>query len=376
MAAGCAILPDMGARKQFQLLIKPAGADCNLRCEYCFYLRAGELYADEKRHVMPDAVLEAVVGGLMGQRFPETVFAWQGGEPTLAGLDFFRKAVALQQQLGAAGQVVGNGIQTNGVLLDDEWCRFLRQYRFLVGLSIDGPEEVHNRHRINAAGRGAWDKAMAAASRMSAHGVPFNVLCVINADNVRMGADLCRWFLGQGFQYLQFIPCAEAGSPYNVPPEEYGRFLCDTFDFWSKEAVGKVSIRDFDAMLAARVQGAPAMCVYGGRCDQYIVVEHNGDVYPCDFFVYPEERLGNVLDAPLESFVEDERYKAFAYRKDKVAACRGCEWRSWCHGGCPKDRLSTGTVADPTPFCEAYKMFFRHAAPRFSALAKRVQRPR
>jgi uncharacterized protein len=215
---------------------------------------------------------------------------------------------------------------------------------------------------------------MAAAGRMTRHEVPFNVLCVVSATHVGMGADLCRWFQKQGFNYLQFIPCAEAGSPYNVPPEEFGRFLCDTFDYWSREALGRVSIRDFDAMLSARVDGVPSMCIYGDRCDQYVVIEHNGDVYPCDFFVYPEWKLGNVREAPLESFLATDLHRAFARQKDKVAACRGCQWRPVCHGGCPKDRLAAGPVTDPTPFCESYKRFFAHAAPRLKALAKRVQR--
>jgi uncharacterized protein len=324
--------------------------------------------------MMPDEVLNAVVRGLMGQRFPETVFTWQGGEPTLAGLDFFRRAVELQQAHGVNGQVVGNGLQTNGVLIDDEWCRFLRQYRFLVGLSIDGPSEIHNRHRVNAAGRGNWDKAIAAARRMEAHGVPFNVLCVVNAENVHLGADLCRWFMAQGFNYLQFIPCCEAGAPLNVSPEAYGTFLCETFDFWSREAAGKVSIRDFDSMLASRVDGSPPMCTYGNRCNQYIVIEHDGTVYPCDFFVYSEWALGNVLEAPLESFLATEKARMFAAQKDRVVECRSCEWRKLCYGGCQKDRLAGGTVNDPTPFCASYKRFFAHAVPRLNSMAKRLQK--
>jgi uncharacterized protein len=320
---------------------------------------------------MPDEVLEALVRGLMEQRFPQTVFAWQGGEPTLAGLDFFRRVVELQQRYGVGGQAVGNGLQTNGVLLDDEWCRFLRHYCFLVGLSIDGPSEIHNRHRVNAAGRGNWDLAMSAARRMDAHGVPYNILCVVNSENVHLGADLCRWFVSQGFPYMQFIPCCEAGSPYNVSPEDYGKFLCDTFDFWAGEARGRVSIRDFDSMLASRADGSPPLCIYGARCNQYLVVEHNGDVYPCDFFVYPEWTLGNVLDAPLASFLDAEKARDFARQKDKVTACRNCEWRALCHGGCQKDRLAAGTRNDPTPFCASYKRFFAHAAPRLDKMAKK-----
>ena len=364
----------MGAARPFQLLIKPAGGDCNLRCQYCFYLRALELYPESRRHRMPEAVLEQVVRGLLEQRFANSVFSWQGGEPTLMGVDFFRRAVALQQQYGVAGQAVANALQTNGSLLDAEWCRLFRSYNFLIGLSIDGPQEVHDAYRVNAVGHGAWDKAMAAAELMTSAGVDFNVLCVVNDRNVGMGADLLRWFVQQGFQYLQFIPCVEPGKPQSVPVEQYGQFLCDAFDYWSKEGLGRVSVRDFDAMLSMRAGVGGGMCVYGDRCNSYVVVEHNGDVYPCDFFVYNDWKLGNVMDQPLASFLETEKYKRFSYQKAKVPACRGCQWRGMCHGGCQKDRLMGGSLSTPTALCEANKQFFAHASPRLSALAKRARR--
>lgn len=362
----------MSGQREFQLLIKPVGADCNLRCEYCFYLRAGELYPELKRHIMPDPVLETVIRGLLSYRFPQTVFAWQGGEPTLAGLDFFRRVVELEQQYGASGQSVGNALQTNGILINDAWCRLFRDYQFLIGLSLDGPEEIHNRFRRNIGGRGTWHKVMAAAQRMNAHQVAFNILCVVNTENVRLGADLLRWFVEQGFIYIQFIPCVEKWSPHSVSAEALGDFLCDTFDYWSKEGFGRVSVRDFDAMLTAHVNAGPPLCIYGRTCNNYIVVEHNGDVYPCDFFVYEKWKLGNVMDRPLASFLDSETYKRFAYQKNKVPACRACPYRAWCHGGCQKDRLFAGTVSDPTALCAAYRKFFAHALPRLRALGRKV----
>ncbi|MBI4557319.1 MAG: anaerobic sulfatase maturase [Candidatus Hydrogenedentes bacterium] len=359
--------------RQFQLLIKPVGADCNLHCDYCFYLRAGELYETKGRHIMPDDVLERVISGLLQLRFPQTVFAWQGGEPTLAGLDFFRTVIELEKKHGAPGQGVGNAIQTNGVLLNEDWCALFRDYKFLVGLSIDGPPEIHNRRRHDHARRGNWDKAMAAARLMDRYQVPYNILCVVNSDNVYLGAELLRWFTDQGFNYLQFIPCLEPGMPYNVPVGAYGDFLCDTFDYWAGDGFGRVSIRDFDSLLATRLGEPSGLCTYGRVCNHYIVIEHNGDVYPCDFFVFRDWKLGNVMEAPLESFLETEKYRQFAYQKDKVPECRGCRWRSLCHGGCQKDRVSSGSLTEPTAFCEAYKKFFAHAVPRLNALAKRTQ---
>ena len=323
---------------------------------------------------MPDDVLERMISGLMCQRFPQTVFAWQGGEPTVAGLDFFRRAVELEQKHGASGQAVGNGLQTNGILIDEQWCEFMKQYHFLVGLSLDGPRGVHDAVRVNAAGHGSWDRVMHSARLMDRYEVEYNILCVVNRENIGLGTRLLEWYVENGFDYLQFIPCVEKASEYNVDPEAYGGFLCDIFDYWAKHLFGEVSIRDFDAFLAQCLGEPNPLCTYGRVCNHYIVIEHNGDVYPCDFFVYDEWKLGNIMNAPLESFIETEKYKKFAYQKNKVPACRGCKWRSMCHGGCQKDRLSVGTLSDPTPLCTAYKKFFEHAIPKMNTLAKRARK--
>jgi uncharacterized protein len=184
---------------------------------------------------------------------------------------------------------------------------------------------------------------------------------------------LIRWFVAQGWKFLQFIPCMERESPYNVSPEQYGEFLRDAFDYWLTEAAGQVYIRDFNSLLAQFTGVRDRLCIHGRRCNDYILIEHTGDVYPCDFFMKPEWKLGNVMESPLESFVETERYRQFGRQKDQVAACRGCQWRAMCHGGCQKDRLAMSTIAGPTPFCKAYQKFFSHAVPQLQGLAKRMR---
>jgi len=324
---------------------------------------------------MPDEVLERMIRNMLEYRFPQTVFAWQGGEPTMCGLDFFERAVEFQKKYGAPGQSVGNAIQTNGTLIDEDWCHLFQEYKFLVGLSLDGPQNAHDRFRVTASGHGTWEIVMRAAELMRRHQVEFNILCVVTDYNVEMGADLLRWYVDHGFYYLQFIPCEERGYEHNVSPEKYGDFLIDTFDYWSKELFGRVSIRDFDALLTQQMGQGQPMCTYGRVCNHYVVVEHNGDIYPCDFFVYDHWKLGNLMDAPLHTFLESDKYKQFAYQKDKVPACRNCKWRSVCHGGCQKDRMVRGDdFRQPTILCEGYKKFFAHAMPRLNALAKKVAR--
>ena len=366
----------MENRKPFQLLIKPVCADCNMRCDYCFYLRAADLYPEQRRHVMSDEVLEAMISGLMRLRFPQSVFSWQGGEPTLAGVDFFRRVVAFEQKHGVPGQEVANSFQTNGLLIDPEWCRLFSEYKFLVGLSLDGPPETHDAVRRTVGGQGTWQKAFDAARLMQQYGVEYNILTVIHAGNVGLGADLVRWFVKEGFSYLQFIPCLEPGVRHSVSADAYADFLCDTFDYWAKEGMGRVSIRDFEAIVAMFLGEPAQLCTHGRKCNNYVVVEHTGDVYPCDFFVYDEWKLGNVLDTPVESFLETEKFKRFAKQKAAVPACRGCEWRAMCYGGCQKDRRCAGSYEVPTPFCIAYKKFFKHASPKFKSLAKHVERMR
>ena len=360
----------------FSLLIKPVSFDCNLRCEYCFYLRAEEVYG-AGRHLMPDEVLGEMIRQMMGYGFRETVFGWQGGEPTVAGLDFFRRIVELQKKHGRTGQVVGNALQTNATLIDDDWARFLAEYRWLVGVSIDGPKELHNRYRRKASGAETFHLVLRGLKALQAAHVAVNALVLVSRANVRRARQVYTFVRDQGFDFLQFIPCVEKDprtgklADFAITGEEFGDFLLETFDVWkATDGSGKVSIRYFDAVRRHLLDGGYDLCVMGESCDAYLLVEFNGDVYPCDFFMYPEWKLGNLMETPLHEIGETPLRKKFAVMKAvKLEACRGCEWLAFCHGGCPKDRAAAG---DPctveSPLCSAYKRFLTHTVPFFTEL--------
>jgi uncharacterized protein len=359
---------------QFQLLIKPAGSRCNLRCKYCFYM-------DNDRHfpspeegrgkVMSRETLDTMVRELLSYRMPQTVFAWQGGEPTLAGLDFFKAAVEAQQEYGDDGQVVGNALQTNGVLLDDEWCAFLAKYHFLVGLSLDGPRKVHEANRGKS-----FDKVMAAAERMRKHGVEFNILTVVSHANAQRGAETYRWLTEQGFNDLQFIPCLAPG-PHGTPgdhaaqAEQIGDFLVAAFDQWFPRDFGAVSERIFTSLLSHFVHGQPNLCTFQGRCGDYMAVERGGELFPCDFFIQPPWQLGQIREDEMKVVYTEERPRRFGPLKAQVDdECRDCEFFPMCHGGCPRDRDERGRNV----FCAGYKKFFAHAAPKLQPLARELRR--
>lgn len=350
------------------LLIKPASAVCNLDCEYCFYLdREADPYKDLPARTMPVDVLERLVDSFLFYSYPMSIFAFQGGEPTLAGLDFFEKLVEFQQRYGRPGQTVSNSIQTNAVLLDDDWCRFLRQYHFLTGISLDGPQEVHDRYRFNRAGHPTWRKVMDAVERMQRHGAEFNILCVLSQANVAQPRELYRFFRSIGADHLQFIPLAEfhpdgTPMPFTITPEQYGRFLCEIFDAWWPDR-RKVRIRFFDNLAEALAGLKPGSCTLHETCDSYVVVEYNGDVYPCDFFVESSWKLGNItVDSFPEIARRQRRYQFAANKALPHEECRVCEYRSVCHGGCPKFRHGPHRrFEDLDYFCRAYKMIFGRA---------------
>lgn len=372
--------------KSFSLLIKPVSFDCNLRCEYCFYLRAEEVYGSGA-HRMPDEVLEKMVRQMMGYGFGETVFGWQGGEPTVAGLDFFRRIVELQMKHGRSGQVVGNGLQTNATLIDAEWARFLAKYNWLVGVSIDGPKEIHNRYRRTAGGGETFHTVLRGLKTLKAAGVAVNALVLVSRANVRRARQVYHFIRDQGFDFLQFIPCVErgkgvrppdgvkgsdpfSGAEFAVTGDEFGDFLCELFDAWKTDGPGKVSIRHFDAVRRHLIDGGCDLCVMDDCCDGYMLVEHNGDVYPCDFFMYGEWKLGNLMETPLHELFATPLHGEFSRMKSaKLRHCRGCEWLALCHGGCPKDRMAVGDPCEvPTPLCEAYEKFLTHAVPFFKEI--------
>jgi len=360
--------------RPFSLLIKPVSWDCNLRCEYCFYLRAEEVYGSG-RHLMPDDVLEEMIRQMMGYGFKETVFGWQGGEPTVAGLDFFRRIVELQKKHGKTGQVVGNALQTNATLIDDDWARFLAEFRWLVGVSIDGPKEIHNRYRRKASGAETFHLVLRGLKALKAAEVAVNALVLVSRANVTRARQVYTFVRDQGFDFLQFIPCvekAEKGSDPLTPSGGLTPFPLADFAITGEE----VSVRYFDAVRRHLLDGGCDLCVMGISCDSYLLVEYNGDVYPCDFFMFPEWKLGNLMETPLAEIGENPLRKEFAAMKSAdLEACRGCEWIAFCHGGCPKDRAASGDACTvETPLCAAYKKFLTHAVPFFTKLDAALKR--
>ncbi len=350
------------------LLIKPASAVCNLDCQYCFYLdRDADPYKELPARVMPLDTLERLVDNFLFYSYPASTFAFQGGEPTLAGLKFFEKLVEFQQRYGRNGQAVSNALQTNGVLLDADWCRLFREYNFLIGISIDGPEEVNDLYRINKAGHGTWKKVMQGIEVMQKEKVEFNVLCVLSQSNVHKPREIYKFFRSIGVQYMQFIPLAEFNAdgtpmPFTITPEEYGRFMCEIFDLWWPER-RKTRVRFFDNLAEAIAGQKPGSCTMHETCDSYVVVEYNGDVYPCDFFVEKDWRLGNVT---MDSFPEiARRQKRYSFAVKKTLAhpeCQVCQYQAICHGGCPKTRHGVNRrFEDLDYFCAAYKMMFDKA---------------
>lgn len=360
---------------EFQLLVKPAGSRCNLACRYCFYHDNDDYFpppSPERGKVMSREMLERLVQEFLSYRMPQSILCWQGGEPTLCGLDFFKAAVEAEKRYGVGGQVVGNALQTNGLLLDDAWCEFLAQYRVLVGLSIDGPRPVHERYR----GR-SFDSVIRAARTMRKHGVEFNVLCVVSQANVRQGAEVYDWLVGEGFNEIQFIPCRQVGKDgkplaFSVAGEEFGEFLLAAFERWGSRGVGAVNERVFNSLLSHFVCGEPNLCTFQSQCGNYIVVERGGEVFPCDFYVQPQHELGELGERPLHEFYTAAR-EGFSRLKGMVdPECRDCEFFAMCHGGCPRDREANGRNAH----CASYQLFFRAAAPRLEALARQMKRVR
>ena len=350
------------------LLIKPASAVCNLDCEYCFYLdRDADPYKSLPARRMALDTLERLVDTWLFYSYPNSVFAFQGGEPTLAGLPFFEKLVEFQQQYGRGGQNVSNALQTNAILIDENWCALFREYNWLLGVSIDGPQEIHDRYRFNKGGGGTWKQVIRGIETLRQHKVEFNVLCVLSQANVSRPREIYKFFRGLGIDYIQYIPLAEfdgAGSPlpFTIDAEQYGRFLCETFDLWWPER-RKVRIRFFDNLAEALAGQKPGNCTMHETCDSYVVVEYNGDVYPCDFFVEKDWKLGNIT---LDSWTEiAHRQRRFGFAAKKTLdhpECAVCEYQSICHGGCPKLRHGPHRrFEDLDWFCGAYKMIYAKA---------------
>ena len=363
------------------VLFKTVSSDCNLDCAYCYYRES--LEGTRVRRRIDERVLDA----FMRQYMPFVAdvrvasLSWQGGEPTLAGLDFFEHVVELEAKYAAPGTTISNSLQTNAVLLDDAWGKFLRRYRFLVGVSLDGPENIHDQVRRDRGGHGSFRRVMAGIDVLRRHDVEFNILCVVGPHNVARVREVVAFFRDESFPYVQFIPAMnfqsiepDAPPSYLIAPEEYGDFMVALFDEWCEDGFPSTSVRAFDAILQSYLGLPNDLCVYADRCNAGIVVEHNGDTYPCDFYVSDGHRLGNVLEEPLERIAAKPDLAVFAARKQLLPAeCQSCEWLRLCHGGCPRNRFRDQGAA-PEYFCESHRRLFAHADERLRALAARMER--
>jgi uncharacterized protein len=363
----------------FHVMAKPTGAICNLDCKYCFYLEKENLFERGTRFRMSDEVLEAYVRQqIEAQRGSEVVFAWQGGEPTLMGLEFFKKAVALQKRF-AAGRRMQNAFQTNGVLLDDDWCEFFKRENFLIGISIDGPRELHDGYRVDKGGKPTFDRVMNGIELLKKHGVEFNTLSVVHRENALQPLTVYNFLKSIGSLYLQFIPLVERGAApgsvtdRSVRPEDYGGFLVSIFEEWVRADVGKVFVQLFDVSLGIWMGNPSGLCLFSETCGDAVALEHNGDVFSCDHFVYPEYKLGNLLNTGLGDLVRSPRQREFGGAKAATLPgyCQRCEVRFACHGECPKNRFTETPDGEPglNYLCAAYKRFFTHVNPAMRGMA-------
>jgi len=376
------------ARAPFHVLAKPIGPLCNLACDYCFYLEKEELFPETRGNEfrMSDETLEEFTRQYLGCQPPsagEINFAWQGGEPTLMGIDFYRRALELQRKYRKPGQKVTNALQTNGVLLDDEWARFLKENEFLVGLSIDGPRELHDRFRKDREGRGSFDRVMSGLEALKRQGTEFNTLTVVQSDNGDHPEEVYRFLKEIGSRYLQFIPIVEplpegGVSTRTVGSKQWGRFMCGVFDEWIRIDIGEVYVQHFD-MVLGRYMGQPAsLCVHSPVCGRAVAIEHDGSLYSCDHFVIPENRLCSIWERSLTEMIDGEFQAAFGRAKSEElpSLCRRCEYLGLCYGGCPSDRCKKTPRGEAglNWSCEGYRMFYDHSRPVFTAMAEALRR--
>ena len=387
--------------KPLYVMLKPAGAHCNLACKYCYYLEKNKLYPTAQRHLMSDEMLEQFTREYIeAQTMNQVLFTWHGGEPLLRSIDFYRKALSLQQKY-AGGRCIDNVIQTNGTLLTDEWCEFFAQNHWLVGISIDGPQPYHDHYRLTAAGKPSWKKVMQGIKLLKKHGVEWNAMAVVNAYNVNHPLEFYRFFKENGCQFLQFTPIVERLTRHedgrtlasltdkneiplseaSVAPEQWGYFLCAIFDEWVRKDVGKIFVEIFDCTLANWMGVSPGICAYSKECGHAGVMEHNGDVYSCDHFVFPEYKLGNIRDQSLIDMLYGEQQQEFSRLKHSSLPrqCKECDMEFACHGECPKNRFMKDKYGDSglNYLCPGYYHYYQHVAPYMDYMKQELmaQRP-
>ncbi|MBX3061081.1 MAG: anaerobic sulfatase maturase [Anaerolineae bacterium] len=395
----------------FHLLAKPTGAICNLDCKYCFFLSKEMLYPGSRFH-MADELLETYIRQLLEAhgRVPEVNIAWQGGEPTLMGLEFFKRAVELAEKYKKPGQQILHTMQTNGTKLDDAWCAFFKEHNFLIGLSVDGPRAMHDTYRVNKGGAGSFDQVMRGWKYLRQHGVDFNILCTVHAANQDHPLEVYRFFRDElGAQYIQFIPIVERATAQFLPlanvgwserpggerplytqsgslvtersvdGAQYGRFLCAIFDEWVRRDVGQVFVQLFDTTLGAHV-GQYSLCIFAPTCGNALTLEHNGDLYSCDHYVEPDYLLGNIQQTHMIELVASDKQRQFGRDKQETLPlyCRECEVRFACNGGCPRNRFihTPDGEAGLNYLCAGYKLFFNHTNRAMQLMAELLRQGR
>ena len=387
--------------KPLYVMLKPAGAHCNLACKYCYYLEKNNLYQNSHRHLMSDEMLEQFTREYIeAQTMPQVLFTWHGGEPLMRSIDFYKKALALQKKY-AHGKQIDNVIQTNGTLLTDGWCEFFAKNHWLVGISIDGPQEYHDHYRVTPAGKPSWEKVMQGISLLKKHRVEWNAMAVVNAYNAEHPLEFYHFFRDNGCQYLQFTPIVERLTEHedgrtlasladdreipladaSVTPQQWGNFLCTIFDDWVRHDVGKTFVEIFDCTLANWMGVLPGICAYSKECGHAGVMEHNGDVYSCDHFVFPEYKLGNIREQSLIDMLYGEKQQAFSRLKHTSLPrqCKECDMEFACHGECPKNRFEKDKYGEPglNYLCQGYYQYYSHVAPYMDFMKRELlaQRP-
>lgn len=387
--------------KPLYVMLKPAGAHCNLACKYCYYLEKNNLYQNSNHHLMSDEMLEQFTREYIeAQTMPQVLFTWHGGEPLMRSIDFYKKALALQKKY-AHGKQIDNVIQTNGTLLTDEWCEFFAKNHWLVGISIDGPQEYHDHYRVTPAGKPSWEKVMQGISLLKKHRVEWNAMAVANAYNAEHPLEFYHFFRDNGCQYLQFTPIVERLTEHedgrtlasladdreipladaSVTPQQWGNFLCTIFDDWVRHDVGKTFVEIFDCTLANWMGVLPGICAYSKECGHAGVMEHNGDVYSCDHFVFPEYKLGNIREQSLIDMLYGEKQQAFSRLKHTSLPrqCKECNMEFACHGECPKNRFEKDKYGEPglNYLCQGYYQYYTHVAPYMDFMKRELlaQRP-
>lgn len=386
--------------KPLYVMLKPAGAHCNLACKYCYYLEKNNLYDKSHRHIMSDEMLEQFTREYIeAQTMPQVLFTWHGGEPLMRSIDFYKKALALQKKY-ARGRCIDNVIQTNGTMLTDEWCEFFAQNNWLVGISIDGPQEYHDHYRLTTTGNPSWQKVMHGIELLKKHHVEWNAMAVVNAYNVNHPLEFYHFFKENGCQYLQFTPIVERLTKhqdgrtlasladdkeipladFSVTPEQWGNFLCAIFDEWVRNDVGKMFVEIFDCTLANWMGVLPGICAYSKNCGHAGVMEHNGDVYSCDHFVFPEYKLGNIRDHTLIEMLYGDKQHAFSRLKHTSLPrqCKECDMEFACHGECPKNRFEKDKYGEPglNYLCKGYYQYYSHVAPYMDFMKRELQAQR